>query len=91
MITLRHILEMCDVHQVKKLISIFIDFSSAFYSVNWEAIESILLKDFLIPPELVAVIMSLYRGSKVRVRLGDLYSQDIHLTGGYKLEDHVLN
>ena len=48
-ITLRHILEMCDVHQDKKLISIFIDFSSAFYSVNWEAMESILLRGFLPP------------------------------------------
>ncbi len=38
---------MCDVPQDKKLISIFIVFSSAFYSVNWEAMESILLKGFL--------------------------------------------
>ncbi len=73
---------MCDVHQNKKFILIFIDFSSAFDSVNWEAMESILLKGFLIPPELVAAIMSLYRGSKVRVRQEDLYSQDIPVTGG---------
>ncbi len=73
---------MCDVHQDKKLTSIFIDFSSAFYSVNWEAMEIILLKGFPIPSKLLAVIMSLYPGSKVRVRLEDLYSQDIPVTGG---------
>jgi hypothetical protein len=59
-ITLRHILEMCDVHQDKKSMSILIDFSLTLYSVNREAMESILLEGFLIPSEQLA---------KVRVRL----------------------
>jgi hypothetical protein len=50
-----------------KLVAIFIDFSKAFDSVNWEWSRAILLH-YNVPVSLVNSIMSLYYGAKAKVR-----------------------
>ena len=51
-----------------KLIAIFIDFSKAFDSINWNWIK-IILKSYNVPDILINAIMSMYNGSKAKVKV----------------------
>ena len=63
----RRVIEEIQDSELGKLIAIFIDFSKAFDSVNWEWIRAILLH-YNVPVFLVDSIMSLYYGAKAKVR-----------------------
>jgi hypothetical protein len=63
----RRIIEEIQDSELGKLVAIFIDFSKAFDSVNWEWIRAILLH-YNVPVFLVDSIMSLYYGAKAKVR-----------------------
>ena len=69
-LTLRRLIESIEATQDEKLVLIFIDFTKAFDSVDWNYIEQILLA-YRVPKELVDAIMSLYIGAKATIRWGN--------------------
>jgi hypothetical protein len=61
-LSLRRLFEEVKDSSTAKLVSIFIDFSKAFDSIDWNYIENILLS-YGVPNELVEAIMSIYYGA----------------------------
>jgi Reverse transcriptase (RNA-dependent DNA polymerase) len=65
-----------------KLVSIFIDFTKAFDSVNWNWMRAILLA-YNVPIKLVNTIMSLYHGATAKVKLeNNEFTDFISLSSG---------
>ena len=64
-----------------RLISLFIDFSKAFDSIDWNYMENILLA-YDVPVVIVRAIMSVYVGAKARVRMNDKVSEPFDLGVG---------
>ena len=62
-LTMRRLIEATEATQDGKMIAIFIDFSKAFDSVDWNYIEQILLA-YGVPKEIVDAVMSVYIGAK---------------------------
>ena len=67
-LALRRIIEETQSVKGKKLVSVFVDFSKAFDSVDWNYIEGILLA-YGIPEEIVDAIMSVYYGAQAAVKV----------------------
>jgi len=64
-----------------KLVSVFIDFTKAFDSVDWNYIENILYS-YDVPAEIINAIMSLYYGAKAAVKLDGSISEFFDLGVG---------
>ena len=90
---MRRILEICERHQ-NSLDILFLDWSKAFDSVSFWAIESS-LRFFGIPPLFVDVVLSLYPSPKFRIRDADkisgVYSQTRGLRQGCPLSPYLFN
>ena len=78
---LRRIFEEIESIQEGRAATIFIDFSKAFDSVDWNFIENILYA-YCVPEELVKAIMSLYYGAKATVRFNNDLSEYFDLGVG---------
>ena len=78
----RRLIEEIRDSQTGKLVSIFIDFTKAFDSVNWSWMRAILLA-YNVPIKLVDTIMSLYHGATAKVKLeNNEFTDFISLSSG---------
>jgi hypothetical protein len=64
-----------------RLISVFIDFSKAFDSIDWNYIENILIA-YDVPKEIVDAVMSVYYGAKAAVKYDGSISEYFDLGVG---------
>jgi hypothetical protein len=80
-LSLRRLFEEVKDSSTAKLVSIFIDFSKAFDSIDWNYIENILLS-YGVPNELVEAIMSIYYGAKAAVKANGNISDSFDLGVG---------
>ena len=80
-LALRRLIEEINSTRDGKLAAIFIDFSKAFDSVDWNYIENILLA-YDVPKALVDAIMSLYYGAQASVKVGSSLSESFDLGVG---------
>ena len=80
-LALRRLIEETSSTQTGKLAAIFIDFSKAFDSVDWNYIENILLA-YDVPKALVDAVMSLYYGAQASVKVGSSLSEPFDLGVG---------
>ena len=78
---LRRIFEEIESIQGGHAVSIFIDFSKAFDSVDWNYIENILYA-YCVPEEIANAIMSVYYGAKATVRFNNELSDYFKLGVG---------
>ena len=72
-LALRRLIEEISSVKDKKLITVFVDFSKAFDSVDWNYIENILLA-YDVPKEMVDAIMSVYFGAQAAVKVDGVVS-----------------
>ena len=75
-LALRRLIEEINSTKDGKLAAIFIDFSKAFDSVDWNYIENILLA-YDVPKPLVDAIMSLYYGAQPQSRLAAAFTSHL--------------
>lgn len=54
---------------------VYVDFSKAFDSITWEAIE-LALRRWNVPPQLIACVLKVMHGHKLRVRVDGVLSDD---------------
>jgi len=80
-LALRRLIEEISSTRTGKLIAVFIDFSKAFDSVDWNYIENILLA-YDVPKSLVDAIMSLYYNAQASVKVGSNISESFDLGVG---------
>lgn len=80
-LALRRLIEEISSVKDKKLITVFVDFSKAFDSVDWNYIENILLA-YDVPKEIVDAIMSVYYGAQAAVKVDGVVSSFFDLGVG---------
>ena len=80
-LTLRRIIEEIKSSPMGKIIFVFIDFSKAYDSIDWNYIEQILFA-YHIPSEIINAIMSMYYGAKTSIRINGIFSNLIELGVG---------
>ena len=80
-LALRRLMEETSSTKTGKLLAVFIDFSKAFDSVDWNYIENILLS-YDVPKDLVDAIMSVYYGAQASVKAGSSLSESFDLGVG---------
>ena len=80
-LALRRIIEEVSSVKDKKLLMVFIDFSKAYDSIDWNYIESILLS-YSVPAEIVNAIMSVYYGAQASVKVDGVIADPIDLGVG---------
>ena len=78
---LRRLIEETQSVKTKKLAMVFVDFSKAFDSVDWNYIEGILLA-YDVPKEIVNAIMSVYYGAQAVVKVNGVISDFFDLGVG---------
>ena len=80
-LALRRLMEKMSSTQAGKLVAVFIDFSKAFDSVDWNYIENILLACD-VPKALVEAVLSLYYGAQASVKVGSSLLEPFDLGAG---------
>jgi hypothetical protein len=94
-LAVRRLFEEIQRTQTGKIAAVFIDFSKAFDSVDWNYIENILRSAYCVPDELVDCIMSMYYGAKAAVRsngqLSDFFELGVGVLQGDTLAPYLFD
>ena len=78
---LRILIDAAEAYQNYLLAGVFVDFSKAFDSVSWPALQSI-LDQWGVPPELINAVFSVMNGHQIIVKTEDGLSEPIPIHAG---------